>query len=1148
MTYKRFYIWVMVLTLSLSVYADDGDRYATNSVLSSGTWVKVRVKEAGVYQFTNANLRSMGFSNPDNVKLYGMNMEVLPESGLENLGGDLTEIPLYRTGEKVLFYGRGTTLVTLNNAEKDYASFSHFNNPYSSYQYYLLTEGENPKEFATYNYEMGSNAQDVITFPDYSIIESDEFSYMNSGRRFFEGYDYVNGSTKSYTLELPGYSTGAVSLDVQFSASGSTASTIDVTVNDVSVGSISIGKNGTYDWARMSSRSFLLEDDEDGWSNIGERNTVKLTHNRASGVSGHLDYISAGYIRNLNITGTHLLFRPYMDGDIVFHINGANENTVVWKVTRGSEMEGVEASFSSGSLSVPFTSESTELITWKDEELVALNPSATFPTPTTVGKIANQDLHALGNIDLVIVIPTSGKLRSQAQRLADAHLTYDSITSVIVTADQVYNEFSGGTPDATALRRFMKMLYDNATSESNRPKNLLLFGGGVWDNRMVTGSMRQKSADDYLLCYESDNSLSKTDSYVMEEYYTLVDDNASSNLQSAYPRIGVGRIPVVSASDAKIVVDKLIQYMSNAQVGSWKNTLCFICDDGNNNIHMKDGEAIISQTESLYPDYLIRRIYLDTYQRETTSTGNRYPDVEADIRKQMQDGALIMNYTGHGAPGLMTHEQVMKLHDFSEWSSPRLPLWITAACDISPFDMNEENIGVDALLNPSGAAMGFVGTARTVYSGPNRDFNLQYMRYVLSHDSYGRQYTIGEAISLAKSQLVNRSSAVNRFHFCLLGDPAIKLATPKYSVMIDAINGKSTLSGEIESVSAGEEVTVEGHIENESGLTADTFSGLVYPTILDNLEKITCLNNPVGEDNGNDYDTDPYVFDARTKTLYTLVDSVSNGRFTFKFPIPLDNNYSGDTGLISLYATNNEHSHEAHGRNGQFKTDGTSAAISVDNAGPEITPIYLNTSNFQNGDVVNETPLLIADLLDKDGINMTGNGIGHDIIAMIDNNESTTYSLNGHFTPSVGDYRKGHVEFSIPELEDGHHTLTMRAYDILNNPSTAIIDFYVNNGEKPKIYSLLVNSPVSDQAVFTIENDRPQTNLTVGIKVYDISGRLLYQTKETNFSSSSSYSFVWNLNESDSHLVPGIYIVKASISTSDGPQATESKKFIVVRH
>ena len=1144
MNYRRFHIWLIMMLASLAVYADDGDRYATNSVLSSGTWVKVRVKDPGVYQFTNANLRSMGFNNPEKVKLYGMNMEVLPESGLENLGGDLTELPLYRTGEKVLFYARGTTRVTLTNAESDYTTFTHFNNPYSLYQYYLLTEGDTPKEFATYNYEMGSNALDVITFPDYAIIESDEFSYMNSGRRFFEAYDFANGSTKSYTLELPDYTTGMVSLNVQFAASGGTASTVDVSMNDVSLGSISVSKNGTYDWARMSSRTFGVEE---GW-NISQRNTVKLTHNRASGVSGHLDYISAGYIRNLNMSGSQLLFRPITDGDVVFHLKGATDNTVVWKVTRGGDFEGVQSSFSGGELTVPFTSESTGGISWKDEELVALNPSSTFPTPSIVGKIENQDLHALSNIDLVIVIPTSGKLRSQAQRLADAHLTYDSITSVVLTADQIYNEFSAGTPDATALRRFMKMLYDNATSESSRPMNLLLFGGGVWDNRMVTGSMRQKSADDYLLCYESDNSLSKTDSYVMEEYYALVDDNAASNLQNAYPRIGVGRIPVVSATDARTVVDKLIRYMSNEQVGSWKNTLCFICDDGNNNIHMKDGEAVISQTEGLHPDYHIRRIYLDTYQRVSTSTGNRYPDVEADISKQMHDGALIMNYTGHGSPGLMTHEQVMKLHDFSQWSSPNLPLWITAACDIAPFDMNEENIGMEALLNPFGAAMGFVGTARTVYSGPNRDFNLQYMRYVLASNSYGRQYTLGEAMAMAKSQLVGKSSAVNRFHFCLLGDPAIKLATPRYNVVIDAINGMDASGSAVDVVSAGEEVTVEGHIENESGLTAEDFSGLVYPTILDNLEKITCLNNPVGEDNGNDYETEPYEFSARTKTLYTLVDSVSNGRFTFKFPVPLDNNYSGETGLISLYASNNDHSHEAHGSNGQFKIDGTSASISSDGIGPEIQPVYLNTSNFQSGDVVNETPLLMADLYDIDGINMTGNGIGHDIIAMIDNNESTTYSLNSYFTPTVGDYTKGHVEFSIPELEDGHHTLTVRAYDVLNNPATSTIEFYVNNGQKPTIYSLMVNSPVSDQAIFTIENDRPQTDLTVLIKVYDISGRQLYETKETNFSSSSSYSFVWNLNESDSHLVPGIYIVKAAISTANGPQATESKKFIVVRH
>ena len=1135
---------LLILTAVLSfmpLWAEDGDDYATNSVLSSGTWVKIRIDKPGVYQITNSSLRSMGFSNPDRVKLYGMNMEILPESGLSGLGDDVTELPLYRTSDKVLFYGRGTTQWSVRTAGSNYVSFTHTNNPYTSYKYYLLTEGDNPMEFPTYSYKVATDAASFDVFPEHALIETDGYSFMNSGRTFFESYDYLSNNTRSYNLELPGLASDrSVTLDVQFCAAGTSASTLSVSMNNTDIGTIDLPKLGNYDHGIMRSKNFTLSSD------VSTQNTIKLVHDRTSGVSGHLDYIRAGYFRRLQLDGGFLLFRPCQDGDQLFNLTGANDNTVVWRVTRHGEIEGVKSTLSGSTLQIPFTSENNGLVTWKTEELVALNPSASFPSPTVVGKIANQDLHSLGNLDLVIVVPASGKLVAQAQRLADAHTTYDSLRSVVLTIDKVYNEFSGGTPDATALRRFMKMLYDNSTSESNRPKNLLLFGDGVWDNRMVTGGLQSKSPDDYLLCYESDNSLSKTDSYVMEEYYVLVDDDNTSLLYSP-PRIGVGRIPALTSREAKGVVDKLIGYMSNKEVGSWKNLLCFICDDGNNNLHMRDGEDVIKNIETVTSSYRIRRIYTDTYERETTATGSHYPNAKVDIDKLMRDGALVMDYTGHGAPGQLAHEQLLLNQDFESWITKRLPLWFTAACDVSPFDMNKTNIGESAILNSDGSAMGFIGTARTVYSDPNRQMNIRFMTSVLSRDEFGRQYTLGEALMKAKRELISSGSSVyNRIHYHLLGDPAMKLALPTYNIVIDEINGMPANSENTDPVYAGEVVTVKGHIEGDNGLTDDSFNGLVYPTVMDNVELVTCLNNPYRETNGNE-SAEPYTFNARMKMLYTVADSVQNGQFTFKFPIPLDNNYSGEEGLISLYATNNDHSHEAHGYNSQFRIAGTSDEISQDTIGPVISPIYLNTDRFVSGDVVNETPLLMAYLSDKDGINMTGSGIGHDIEALIDNNEQTTYSLNSYFIPTTGDYTSGKVEFSIPELPDGRHTLTMRAFDILNNPSTSTIEFYVNNGERPKIFSLNVNTPVNDEVLFTIENDRPQTDLTIHITVFDVSGRMVYETSEKDFNSGSTYTFSWNMAENNAHLVPGVYIVKAGISTADGPQATDAKKFIVVR-
>ena len=1113
--------------------------YADHSVLASGTWVKISVGDAGVYQITNSALKSMGFSDPDAVKLYGLNLSILPEDNIEDIADDLVEMPLYRTSEKVLFYGRGPIRYDLSSVSSSSALFTHTQNPYATRICYFLTDDAtdgSPLSFDKYAYEV-DDAVTVSYFPDCTIIDDDAYSFLNSGRTFFEGYDYSSGSTRSYTLSLPDKVEGSsVRLAIQFAASGSSASSLSIACNDSSVATLSFAALGSYEEAKTSSRTSIITT-----ATAGD-NTITLTHSRASGVSGRLDYLRASFLRSLNMTGDELLFRPVSASSHEFELTGGDASTVFWHITNADEIEEIDASYSDGTWTIPFTPASD----WQAEELLAVNPSATFPSPTVEGTIENQDLHALSDVDYVIIIPANGKFLTQAQRLADAHEEVDGMTYAIVRADQVYNEFSCGTPDATAIRRFMKMLYDKASSEQTRPRNLLLFGPGVWDNRMVTSALSDADPDDYLLCYEGDNSVSHTSSYVLEEYYALVDDDCSSSVLNEYPRIGVGRIPAETLSEAKAVVDKLLTYIYNEQTGSWKNVLCFMADDGNDNIHMEDAEAVISQTESLYPDYFCKRIYWDTYTRESNSTSNTYPGVETDIDKQMEDGALVMNYTGHGAAYVLSHERVMLTTDFADWDSPRLPLWFHAACDVAPFDMNEENIGVTALLNESGAAMGVVSTARTVYSSPNRAINLQFMKYVLGTDSYGRRITIGEALSLAKAALVGTSySSVNKAHFVLLGDPAIALQVPTYQVVVDEINGQDTTGDDLPTISAGDLVTVQGHIEDEDGNASTSFNGLISPTIYDSEETVTCLNNSYGETNGNT-ETEPYEFVDRTRTLYILADTIQAGSFSFTFPLPLDNSYSGEQGLISLYAVSEDSTCvEAHGQSDAFTISGTASSTTADTEGPTIT-YYLNQTSFVSGDVVNATPQLHMTLYDESGLNMTGNGVGHDIALIIDDAEALTYSLNSYFTPTTGDYRSGTIDYSIPELEDGEHTLLLRAYDILNNPASVEGTFVVDTSGKPTIYSLSVSSPVTDEAVITIENDRPGATLTVHFSAFDVTGRKVWSTTDTSTTGNGTYTYTWNLDETDAHLPAGIYILKAGIRQDSGPEATEAVKFIVL--
>ena len=325
--------------------------------------------------------------------------------------------------------------------------------------------------------------------------------------------------------------------------------------------------------------------------------------------------------------------------------------------------------------------------------------STSLPVPEYLYNITNQDHHADSAVDMVIIIPTSQKLLSEAERLKTLHETYDSLRVRIVPADELYNEFSSGTPDANAYRRYMKMLYDRAGTEADQPRYLLLFGDGAWDNRMLSSGWRSLSPDDFLLCYESENSFSATKSYVSDDYYCLLDDNEGGSILKDKFDAAVGRLSARTAEEAKILVDKIYAYRTNAYAGAWQNTLCFLGDDGDQNRHMQDAEAVVGTVKSLYANYDIKKIYWDAYTRVTSSTGNSFPDVTRLIKQQLQKGALVMNYSGHGGPSLLSHEAVLRITDFGEASSLRLPLWVTAACDVAPFDGQSDNIGETAMFN-----------------------------------------------------------------------------------------------------------------------------------------------------------------------------------------------------------------------------------------------------------------------------------------------------------------------------------------------------------------------------------------------------------------------------------------------------------------
>ncbi len=764
-----------------------------------------------------------------------------------------------------------------------------------------------------------------------------------------------------------------------------------------------------------------------------------------------------------------------------------------------------------------------------------------MPVPEYVYRITNQDHHADSAVQMVIIIPTSQKLLEQARRLKQLHEEHDSLRVSIVPADELFNEFSSGTPDVSAYRRYLKMFYDRADSDDELPRYLLLLGDGAWDNRMVSTAWRSYQPDDFLLCYESENSFSNTYSFVSDDFFCLLDDEETIKTGSSYrgkPDVAVGRIPARTVEEAKIAVDNVIAYVGNSQAGSWQNTICMMADDGNGNRHMEDAEAVASVVNSTDKAYHIKKVYWDAYTREVSLTGNSYPEVERLLKQQMNDGALIMDYSGHGAAYCIAHEKVLQLADFKNASSGgRMPVWITASCDIAPFDTQEENIGETALFNANGGAIAFLGTARTVFMTQNRQTNKAFMRRVLDSTD-GKPNTIGEALRQAKNDLVDDGgdTSQNKLHYVLLGDPAVALARPTQQIVIDSVAGKAVADGDVH-LNAGSSVTVKGHVE---GLPS--FTGIASLTVFDVEETIVCKLN---EYDSSYPDVTNYTYQTRPNIIYSGSDSIVGGQFTLTFAVPKDISYSSESGQIIAYGVSDDRLTEAHGQHTGLVLDGDELPES-DGVGPNIY-CYLNSETFQNGGTVNSTPYFYATLTDKDGINAAGSGIGHDMELIVDGDMQRTYNLNSYFQFDFGDYRSGTVGYSLPTLSDGPHKLLFRAWDVLNNASTAELQFVVDSALEPSIINVVcTKNPASTTTRFLIDHDRTGSEMDVTLQVLDTSGRLLWQRTETGVATDHTYTVDWDLTTSSgSRLRSGVYLYRILVSSGGSSEASVARKLIV---
>ncbi len=1111
----------------LNARADAQLRYADSSVLASGRWVRIAVEESGVHKITTAELKRMGFKNPDKVRLFGYGGRILPEKNIHLLPDDLKEIPLWRENGYMLFFANGTIRWEYSNGR-----FIHRQNVFSQYSYYFLNEDDaEPLPFP--KQQLQATTDKVYdTYPDYVLYEKEAKTLATYGRILLDGYDYASGRSVSYKFSLDGVVEGQrANVDISFGSNATLSSRVAVEVNGTQLGSLSISQAGSTDHGRISNMSFVAQ------SGFTPNTTVTLTHTVSdAGLSGHLDYLRLNFMRTLALRGSYCEFRGNASsGNATFRISQATTDTRVWCVTDQSATVELESQLVDGALTVVAPAS-------YNEQLVAVNVKGNFPAVKVVGEVPNQNLHALGKTDMIIIVPSNGNFLQAANRLAEAHRNYNGITVEVVTAQQVYNEFSSGTPDATAYRRLMKMLYDRADGSENAPKYLLLFGDGLTDNRLIT--YPRMSGDNLLLTYQSENSVSAVRSYVLEDYYALLDDDEGSDFMRDKIDISVGRIPVQNVTDASAVVDKLVSYIENRNPGAWQNVVVLMGDDGDKtmpNQHMIDAEEVATHIAENNPAFMLHRIYWDDFPMEVLSTGNSYPMATQAIYDRLDEGALIVNYSGHGSANLLSHEQVWKASDMSALTSPHVPFWVTASCDIGPFDMGDGSLAESAMLNPKGGAIGLLTSTRTVLQSYNAIINQAFMKTLLAPDSNGDYPTVGDAMRIAKCAIIANGSDLseNKLEYVLIGDPALQLQIPRYRVVVDRFNGQEPAN--IGTVQAGGTVLVEGYVARPDGSVATDFTGIIQPTLFDCVENVTTRDNTgLGK----------FEYVAYPNRLFAGSDSVTAGRFKLKIPVPMDISYRDEEGMLNLFAIDTL-GISAQGYYNNFTVGGTAPSSGNDGKGPQIK-MYLNTPDFIDGDEVNSAPCLFVELFDENGINTVGTGIGHDIMAIVDNNKFHTYNLNSVYVPSVGDYRSGTIEYPLSQLDEGEHTLLLRAWDLFNNSSTDTLTFVVVPGLAPDFIDITVTpNPVQygQKATFVLTHNRPHGELDVTIELFNFQGVKLWQYSECMPSTGTQCVVDWDVTTSDGRPMPtGVYIYRARLSSEEGSEQTKTEKIIILNN
>lgn len=1132
--------------------------YAANSVLASGDWYKIGITKNGVYRISYQNLKSLGIdidnTDPRSIKLFGNGGGQLPFSNSAYRHDDLQENPILVSGESdgvfnegdyILFYGSEQTRW---KQDPSGGKFVHQLNPYSDTTYYFISiSAGSGKRIQTFS-STATPTHQVDTYDDRLVYEPELVNLLKSGREWYgESFDNISNQ-RNFNFSFPNISTTDTAflkinlLGRSLANSGPNSNAFRITIGG-SAQAVqpfnNVGSSPQDNYASPTIYStYFFPASQDIAVNI------QYTSADPNGL-GWLNYFVWNVRRNLDFSGSssQLEFRDTRSagpGNVAeFRIRNTSASTTVWDITDPVNVSARTVQLSGNELS--FIAPSDQL-----KEYIAFGNSV-FLSPVLHGAVGNQNLHSLPNAKMLIV--THPGFLAQANQVAQFHREKDNLSVNVVTTHEVFNEFSSGAQDVSAIRDFVKMFYDRAVSASDLPKYLLLFGDASYDNKY-----RISGNTNYVTSFQSAGSLNQTQTYMSDDFFALLDDNEGEWTSSEVVDLSVGRLPVRSSLEADAAVRKIIHYGGGNAVaispeqsnlatvfGDWRNTATFVADDQDSNTHFKQSDTLAKRLLISDPALNIEKIYLDSYNQASTPGGQRYPDAQKEIIDRVQRGTLLLTYIGHGGEVGWAHERVLEVADINAWTNfDRLAAFLTATCEFTRVDdPGRTSAGELVFLNPNGGGICLFTTSRLAFSSSNYNLSQKFFTHV-SEEINGNMPTIGEIFERTKIDVYADQYVRN---FLLIGDPALKMAYPQYHVKTNTINGVS-ITQVTDTMKALSRITITGEIQDKNFQKLPSFNGILYPTVYDKSSTYFTLGN---DQNITTDPSFPAAFQLQKNIIYRGKVSVVNGDFSFTFVVPKDIQFAYGNGKLSYYAHNGLS--DAGGYYANVIAGGFDASVPADDRGPEVQ-LYINDEKFVRGGMTDKDPYLYAIVNDSSGINTVGTGIGHDMTGVLDNQTSKAVVLNDYYENDLNSFQKGRVKYQFKDLEPGPHTLHFKVWDVYNNSSEAMTDFIVaESAELALSHVLNYPNPFTTQTTFMFEHNRPFNQLDVRVQVFTISGKLIKTISGQIFSEGyRSDDLKWDgLDEFGDKIGKGVYIYKLRVKTSTGEYADKFEKLVILR-